>query len=476
MQFLKSLIVSLLGVAFLTHSICAQEAERAQPSSGQIQGALKLSPQVQSRIGLTVATVKRGALSRGIETTGLIEAIPAFSLDVNAPVSGRLVKVLVTQGQSVLATQPLAVIDSPEIRQLAVQVVQQESQIRPNLIRAKAQVSLAMRAYERQKTLFAAGALAAQVVEQAGAALVTAQADLQAVQQQLSLVRTPLNARLSQLGAATSDGLITLKAPRAGFLAAQKVTSGGTVQAGQVLFSIVNLSQVWATADLYQENLAQVRLGQPVEVTTNALLGRTFMAKVSAIDPVVDLQAQKLRVHSVVDNPLGRLRPGMFTTIKLLSGAVTAVLVVPKSAVLDVEGRTLVYVKEGDNFESKLVELGSELGDEVSIHKGLKLGEQVVTRRVYQLYAQQLKGGATSFGEEENDKDREKEQRREQKVELNGSQKPDIAERLPAENSQSPVPTALWVLGAAALLGSGFAGGIWIARRQVQIARTDKEK
>jgi membrane fusion protein, heavy metal efflux system len=416
--------------------------------------AVEVSPEVQKQMGITVAPVTMRSLAQGVLATGRIESIPERTVEVNAPISGRLVRVLARQGHQVNEGQALAVIDSPEIRELTVVSQQQRGQAQASITRLQSQVQLAQSTYRREQELYTAKISAAKDVEQARAALVSAQAELRAAQSQLRLADAPLQARLAQLGgSAGTTGLVTLKAPQSGYLTYQAAASGGAVESGRVLFRIVNVAQVWATADVYEKDLAQVRVGQPIQVTTTARPGQVFNGRVANIAPVLDPEARTIKIHAVLPNPKQELKPGMFTSLKLVTGASAAVPVIPRSALLDIDGLKLVYVKTGaDDFEPVTVEVAEETADFLAV-KGLTKGDLVVTTRAFQLRAQGLKaGGAEGHSEEGHSEEEEA---------IKG--KSAVAETAPEKSGQD-TPLWVWVVGGILLTASSFAGGLFVAR------------
>ncbi len=432
-----AIMLSLLVIPVWAHGGHDDEFKGiATPSADTVH----VTPAVQQAIGLKVAPVQIRSLQPGLGTTGRIEALPSLSIEVNAPLSGRLLQVPARQGQTVRTGETLATLDSPEIRQLTVDSAQQKSQIQADLLRLTAQVNLAKATYEREKQLYQADISAQKDLQQAQAALISAQADLRAAQSRLTLVAASLKARLAQLGSLNHGGVITLKAPQSGYIASQTIASGEAVEPGRLLFQIVNTRQVWATADIYEKDLAQIRLGQTVEVRVNALPTQVFSGKVSVIDAVVNADTRTLKVRALLNNAQGLLKPGMFANLTLVKGASVPVTIIPQSAVLDIDQQQVVYVKNGDDFIATPVQLGERFGAAVAVTDGLFEGDQVVTQRAFQLRAQGLRGDISA-------------------AEPDGE-----IEKKPLKSTEvSPWP---WLAGALALAGA-FVGGMWVARQQM---------
>jgi membrane fusion protein, copper/silver efflux system len=175
-----------------------------------------------------------------------------------------------------------------------------------------------------------------------------------------------------------------LVADATGVVTQRRVAVGDYVQRGQPLFDLLNLRKVWVFFDAYEEDLAHIALGDPIEFTTPALPNRTFRTRVTFIDPLIDPRTRVARVRTEVDNINGLLKPEMWVTglAQNRAGGATQ-LTVPKSAVLWTGTRSVVYVQVPDapvpSFQFREVELGESLGDSYLLQAGLSPGETVVT-------------------------------------------------------------------------------------------------
>lgn len=441
------LSLTLTAMPVLAHGGHGDEFKGAE--SAVTEGTIQVAPEVQRTIGLKVAPVTTRALNQGFVTTGRIEAIPALTTEVNAPLAGRLLQVLVRQGAQVKVGQPLATLDSPEIRQLQVTAQQQKAQLQAERVRLQAQLTLALANYNREKELFAGKVSAQRDLQQAQAEYVSAQANLRATQSQLQFIDAPLQARLAQLGSVGKGGIVTLRAPQSGYIATQTAANGEAVEPGRELFQLVNTRQVWAVADVYEKDAAQVRLGQSVEVS---IPGKKYSGTIAVVDPIVNADTRTLKVRAVLANPQGELKPGTFASIQVIQGKTTPVTVIPQSAVLEVEGQTIVYVKNGDEFVPTVVQLGSKVGTLVAVD-GLFEGDEVVTERVFQLRAQGLRGDNKAEPES----------------------KPEVQTTSSPTGNFSEVPLWGWLVGGFALVGA-FVGGMGVARQQMTGAASTKTR
>ena len=141
-----------------------------------------------------------------------------------------------------------------------------------------------------------------------------------------------------------------IRAPIAGTVIERKVTLGEAVERATDAFKIADTSHVWVTLDLYEKDLARVRVGQEVETRTDARPGEVFHGRVAFIVPVIDPATRTAKVRLEFPNPKGVLSAGQLVTARIVGdgkGSTTDVLVVPRSAVEQVEGKTAVFIQRG---------------------------------------------------------------------------------------------------------------------------------
>ena len=178
---------------------------------------------------------------------------------------------------------------------------------------------------------------------------------------------------------------IVIRSPRSGELAEKMVIEGQAVQPGDNLFLIADRSMLWVDLAVFESDARLLRLRTPVALTTDAVPGRTFRARVSFIRPRVDEKSRTLTARVEVPNPDGALRPGMYAMAEL-SPAASERLSVPITAVLPTGTRELVFVNRGDGaFVPREVETGASGDSLVEIVQGLKAGDEVVASATYLL-------------------------------------------------------------------------------------------
>jgi cobalt-zinc-cadmium efflux system membrane fusion protein len=449
---LSLVLLSAPSVVF-AHAGHGDEFQHADETS-QTADSVQVDAETSKRLGIKVEPVKRQPLAIGIKTTGQIETLPNKKVEVTAPIPGKVVELLVEPGAAVKVGQPVAVLAAPDLVELRVNSQEKRAEAQADLQKAQAdfnlaranleqqrqiaaadiqqastEVKVAQEKYDRDRELTSAGALPrrqmleseahlregqAQLVKassrrevlEAEAQLKRAQAAVEAAQSHLRLSDTAYQTRLSQLGTGANEkGLVTVTAPISGTVSEREVTLGQAFEdAGGKLMTIVNDNRVFATANIYEKDLDKIKTGQraitqgvaPKAIAKIASLpNRTFSGRIAVIGSVVEGETRVVPVKAELDNPDGALKPGMFAELEVLTDqTATAILAIPSSAVVDANGKKLVYVQNGNAYLPVEVTLGQTSGDMVEVKRGLFEGDLLVTQRAPQLYAQSLRGGS----------------------------------------------------------------------------------
>lgn len=178
---------------------------------------------------------------------------------------------------------------------------------------------------------------------------------------------------------------VLLRAPLSGEIAEKLVVEGQAVQAGDNLFLIADRSLLWVDLAVFETDAGMLAVGLPVELTVDAVPGRTYRGRVTFIHPSLDTVTRTLTARVEVGNREGRLRPGMFVTARLAPSA-TERLAVPLTAVLPTGTRQLVFLNRGDGrFVPREVRTGARSDSLVEIVTGLAAGDEVVASATYLL-------------------------------------------------------------------------------------------
>ena len=197
---------------------------------------------------------------------------------------------------------------------------------------------------------------------------------------------------------------ITFNAPLSGTVLDKPAVDGMRFNAGDMLFRIADLSEVWVIAQIPEQDLAVVREGQKAELSLPAMPGETLSGTVDFIYPELDMETRSGRVRLRVPNPDRRLKLGLFAHASIMAPVDDApVLSVPASAVIDDGERTRVFVMKGDGlFEPREIETGPRAGDFIAVQDGLAEGEEVVAQGTFLIDAESnLQAALAAFTSQE---------------------------------------------------------------------------
>ena len=190
------------------------------------------------------------------------------------------------------------------------------------------------------------------------------------------------DAQIAELEATRKPAkLLTIHAPISGFVTEKDVVQGQMVEAGMKLYELADLAIVWVYAEIYEQDLPYVQLGQEASMTLSYLPDRTFRGRVTYVYPTVDEKTRTARVRMEFHNPGYFLKPGMFATVELVSEVSPNAVQVPDSAVLRSGQQNTVFVAlPGGRFAPRTVVLGMQAQDDLDeVLSGLAAGERVVT-------------------------------------------------------------------------------------------------
>ncbi len=316
------------------------------------RGEIRIDPAMLQDLGVRTTLVEPRVVTESIRTTGYVDYDQRLVSQINARISGWIEKLYVAYtGQPVRSGETLLEIYSPEL------VLTQEDYLRARELAA---------------------------TQGAGDGENQARSDgsdlMSAAETRLRLWGiSPAELRkLARRG--TPSETLPIEAPSSGVVTESKVVEGAHVRAGDELYTIADLSQVWVYADIYERELPKVRTGQHAEVTSDALSGQRFTGVVTYIYPSVNEQSRTVRVRLEFSNPGLALRPGMYIKVTLLHRAPAPTLAVPAEAVLDSGVRRIVIVARGDgHFVPREIKVGIQSEGYYQVLKGLRQGEWVVT-------------------------------------------------------------------------------------------------
>lgn len=338
-----------------------------------------------------------------VPATGKI-LVPEDRVAVIGPVNeGRIMRLYAGQGTRVRKGQKLADLESGDIDQAEADYLKALADYENALRSSAAEVKLAQQSYDRNKQLYEQKITAGKNLQSAEHDLEVAKAAGENSVNGTKAALTAARRHLLILGLndATIDALakktdlaatFSLNSPIDGIVVERNATVGASVGTDANLFKIIDLSRVWIDADVFEKDLPRVRPGQEVKLTVTAFPQSTFSGKVILINSVVDPETRTVKVRTEVANPDGRLKPDMFANVQIVTDLNRAAISIPQSALLNVEGKTFVFVADGNGYKKRQVQAGIQNNDRVEIIDGLTAGDKVVVKGNYLLLEQSKPG------------------------------------------------------------------------------------
>jgi cobalt-zinc-cadmium efflux system membrane fusion protein len=265
-----------------------------------------------------------------------------------------------------------------------------------DLTRTQSAAALAQRNLERAGTLLELKAASQQQVDQARQDAVAAQTEVRAAQAEVDRLKDLLEDDLRVPAEAKADDetadQVPILAPASGYILEKNVTLGKAIHTDDDTFVIGDLSEVWMLASVRQDQLASLRVGQPVRVTVAGVNTPSFDGRIANLGQTLDPQTRTMQVRIVLSNPANQLRPEMLATAEISAGAGRSTVVVPSDAIQEVDGQDVVFVRTApDRFAIRPVQVGESNNGQTPILQGLKEHEPVVVRGSFVLKSQLLK-------------------------------------------------------------------------------------
>jgi Cu(I)/Ag(I) efflux system membrane fusion protein len=297
---------------------------------------VKVSPTLQQNLGIRTAAVKRVDVSSSFEAVGSVQFDERLSVAVQTRVAGY-------------------------VERLAVRAPME--QVRKGQVLA---------------TLFAPDWLGPQnellALKRAGVAPEL----VDAARERLRAMSIPETLVRQSEETGTAQARFTLVAPVSGVVAELGVREGVAVTPGMTLFRIAGLEKVWAVAEVPEAQAARLTPGQRVKAVLQADASRTFAGELKEIIPQVSASTRTLQARFEVDNPAGKLSPGMLLRLQV-EGETATRWVVPAEAVIRTGTRAVAIVrKDNGTFEPREIRIGADLGDDIEVVQGLSVGDEVV--------------------------------------------------------------------------------------------------
>jgi len=353
-------------------------AVRARKRTGQRtwgeDDVVTLSEEERRAVKIETLKATLKPLKSQLQALAKVFAHPQKKAIVSYAFPARISRIHIRIGDWVKTGQELITLQSEEV-----------GTAKSEFYKAQADHELAKVNFERQKRLFDRG--------------VGAQKDFLAREAEFKVAGTNMNAaekKLHVLGFTEEqvkaiaethqiNPIITLFAPISGKIIEINAVLGAMVDQATEILTIMDPTLLCIDAEIYENDIAKIRIGQEVEVSVPAYPGETFLGKTSYISDVLNEETRTITVRTEVMNKDFKLKPGMFAEIKISLNHQSKALVLPEEAILDDKGDNIVFIKRNGKYFPIIVEIGAKEKGYIEIIRGLQEGDEVVIKGNYQL-------------------------------------------------------------------------------------------
>ena len=407
------IIVALVGVVALLVVVAAilwlrprKDETTAAPAAATSTGKVAFLMEQQWLIRMKLALAEEQTIARQVTATGRV--IPAANSQavVAPPVGGIIssrtlprVGQQVAQGQTIAVIQQVATsVEQAQVRAAAASLSLEHARLEADrrtasgeVEAARVRLDLATREAARAQRLYERKAFSERQMQAAEADLKAAKATYDAAVKRLDALGNSPATESSKGSVGSANASYTIRAPLSGYVTKVTKAVGEQVAPGEAIVEISNLNTVWVEAPIFEKDLSRLAGNVAATFTTPAYPGQEFKGTVVDIGAVIDEQTRAAKVIFQLPNEGRALRLGMQANVRLDAGEQVTAMMIPKEAVLEHEGKKIVYVLlSGEEFERREITIGDELGGRVAVLSGLNQGERVVTQGAYQLKLQEL--------------------------------------------------------------------------------------
>ena len=341
---------------------------------------IHLSKEEIKEFGIKTVKAKSGIIDREIQLPGEISLNTDKTAHISPRVRGKVVDVKKGLGDTVKKGEVLAIISSRELANTKAEYLAQIERLK-----------LAEIVLKREEKLWKKQITSEQEYLEAKNSYTETKIKLTSLKQKLfSFGIDEQELKLLEKNGKSDLTLYPIKAPFNGTILDKHISPGENVSEDSEIFVISDLSTVWAMITVYPKYLNYIDKGQKVKLTFSDGI-KDIEGKIDFIAPIVGEETRTSTARVILKNKEGHLKPGMFFTAKIKLPGKKVDIAVPIDAIQQIDGENFVFVKESDYFEAREVEIGMKNHKLVEILKGLKAGEEVVSKGSFTLKAQMTK-------------------------------------------------------------------------------------
>jgi len=376
---LTEISIPFLGILLVFGCTAVPENSQSLGSSEKIKdNEIKMNSEVQKAIKLETVMVQKQNIGRTITATGKVKMNENRLAVVGPIISGRVSQIYVNPGENVKKGQRLVEIESVEL-----------GIAKSQYYTAKTDYELASTDYERLKNLFAKKIGSEKEIITAEAEVKKTRSIFFTAEKQLHLMGLS-EEDVHNLPEETHEinNRIYLVSPLDGIILIRNTKLGDKVSPESNLFEVGDMSVLWIDADIFENDIAKIRIGQQVEASVTAFPDEVCKGTVIYIDTKVDEETRTILVRTAIHNKDNCLKIGMFANIAIYLDENRTCIAIPRESVLDDSKNKIVFIKVGDSFTEQKVQLGSKYNGLIEVISGLSLGQEVVTKGNFQLLSE----------------------------------------------------------------------------------------
>lgn len=389
----------MMHAAIASMILCAACNKAPDTRTTAAAGQANANSQASQARAIETEVVTPQLIAGAVRATGKILVSEDRMAAIGPVHEGRLVRLYAGQGSVVRKGQKLADLQSADLDEAEADYLKAVADSENAHRTSEAELRLAQQTYDRTKMLYEKTIAAGKALQSAEHDLQLAKATADNSIASTKAALTSARHRLLILGLTEGDikalatkpdfaAVFSLTSPISGIVVERNATVGATVGSDANVFKIVDVSSVWIDANVFEKDLARVKLGQPVNVSVTAFPGTVFTGKVILVSTVMDPETRSLKVRTEVPNRDARLKPDMFANVEIITDVNRTSISIPQTALLNDGGQSVVFVAAGSAFEKRTVTTGIQSDDRIEITAGLKAGDKVVTKGNYLLLQQ----------------------------------------------------------------------------------------
>lgn len=366
----------------------------AEQEDDHEQEQLRLSPQKQKEWGIVVGTAESQELSSTIQLPGILTLNQNRTAHISSLVGGNVASLVADLGNRVGKGQVLLTVNSPDF-----------AKAQADFLQTVAKLNLSRKEYERAKMLLEEKAIEEREFLRREAEfekLSTEVGGLGAILHAYGMDHEQTQKLVEKCANRESDGNLCdlanpnlpLLAPFSGIIIFRDVIVGEHVEPEKTLFTVSDLSLLWAVLDAYEKDLPFINKDSNILIQSSLYPEREWQGKITYISDIIDEKLRTVKIRVEVKNAEGLLKPNMYIQgiVQNKAGS-QKLLAIPEEAVQNLDGEKIVFILEGqDVFFIRHVELGNKIGSQRIIAKGLQSEQKIVIKGAFTLKTELTKG------------------------------------------------------------------------------------